>query len=102
MEQNEPENWDEARYKELNIYFRIRIEQLLKQDTFLLQQQELGKELHLRDIVLQMNPGDRELWEEFLMLDQQKLQVDIWNHLHGKGTPFKPGTGFNNPEDSTW
>lgn len=102
MDQNEFENWDEERYKDLNVYFRIRIEQLLRQDTYLLEKMKMGNNLQVNDIVTQMNQDDQERWEEFLILDQQKLQVDMWNHLHGRGTPFRPGSGFSNPEDTTW
>lgn len=96
------ENWDEERYKELNTYFRIKIDQLLRQDGQLKQQLEQGSNLQVKDIVAQMNDDDQERWEEFLKLDKLKLEVDMWNHLHGIGTPFQPGFGFNSPEDTTW
>lgn len=102
MDNRDSGNWDEERYKELNIYFRIRIEQMLRHDEYLKERLEQGKNLQIKDIVAQMHEDDRERWDEFLKLDQQKLQADMWNHLHGRGTPFRPGTGFSNPEDTTW
>lgn len=96
------EHWDEARYKELNTYFRIRIEQMLRQDEQLKEQLERGRNLQVKDIVAQMNEDDQERWEEFIYLDKLKLEVDMWNHLHGRGTPYQPGTGFTSPEDTTW
>lgn len=102
MEKMNLEDWNEERYKDLNTYFRIRIEQLLKQDEQLRDQMESGVDLELKDIIKQMGEEDKERWDEFILLDKLKLQVDVWNHLHGIGTPFKPGTGFHRPEDSTW
>ena len=96
------ENGDEARYKELNTYFRIRIEQLLRQDEYLKDKLKQGHNLQVKDIVAHMSADDQERWQEFLELDQLKMQADIWNHLHGRGTPYQPGTGFSNPEDTTW
>ncbi len=96
------EHWDEARYKELNTYFRIKIEQLLRQDEQLRENLVPKKNLDVQDIVAQMHEDDQERWEEFMMLDKLKLEVDMWNHLHGNGTPYQPGFGFNSPEDTTW
>ena len=102
MENIDLGNWDEERYKELNTYFRIIIEQMLRHHEQLKEQVEQGRSLEMKDIVAQMNTDDQERGEEFIHLDKLKMEVDIWNHLHGKGTPFKPGTGFNKPEDTTW
>lgn len=96
------DNRGEERYKELNTYFRIKIDQLLRQDEQLKEQLEQSSKLQINDIVTQMNEADQERWTEFLKLDKLKLEVDMWNHLHGIGTPFQPGLGFNSPEDTTW
>lgn len=93
------ENWDEERYKELNTYFRIRIEQMLRTNPEL-QQQQSGN-LHLNDLVSYFSEDDKERWEEFMALDKLKMQKDMWDHLHGKGTRFMPGEGFVNPDDDT-
>ncbi|GAB3195251.1 hypothetical protein ABID22_003617 [Pontibacter aydingkolensis] len=95
------DNWDEERYKELNTYFRIRIEQMLRTDTLLQEQMQQSDKLHLHDLVAYFSDDDKERWEEFMALDQLKMQKDMWDHLHGKGTRFKPGQGFVNPDDDT-
>ncbi|MFD1188051.1 hypothetical protein [Pontibacter rugosus] len=97
MENINLENFDEERYKELNTYFRIKIEQLLQTNPAL---QELPN-LQLSDLVDQFSDDDKERWEEFIQLDKLKMQVDMWNHLNGNGTRFQPGIGFTNPEDDT-
>ncbi|PRY12410.1 hypothetical protein CLV24_108154 [Pontibacter ummariensis] len=97
MENPHLENWDEEKYTHLNTYFRIRIEQLLRQDPELQQLLEQNK-AQLQDVVNSMNEDDQERWQEFVELDQQKLQIDMWNHLHGIGTPYNPRTGFRGPD----
>ncbi|WP_187261477.1 hypothetical protein [Pontibacter beigongshangensis] len=98
MKNEHLENWDEARYKELNTYFRIRIELLLRSDP---QLQQNGN-LQLSDLVAYFDEDDRQRWDEFLVLDKQKLEADMWNYLHGEGPRFRPGFGFSSPEDATW
>ncbi len=95
------DNWDEERYKELNTYFRIIIEQMLRTNTDLKEKMQQGSNLQLNDLVAQFHEDDKERWIEFLDLDKIKMQIDIWDHLHGRGTRFKPGEGFVNPEDDT-
>ncbi|TXK37003.1 hypothetical protein FVR03_16105 [Pontibacter qinzhouensis] len=92
------ENWDEARYKELNTYFRIKIELLLQANPHLLR----DKNLSLSDLVAEFGEEDKQRWQEFMQLDKLKLEADMWRHLHGEGSGFKPGFGFTNPEDVTW
>lgn len=91
------ENWDAARYKELNTYFRIKIDHMLRTNPEL--QEQLN--MQLSDLVNQFSDDDRERWEEFIYLDKLKMQVDMWNHLNGNGTRYQPGLGFTNPEDDT-
>lgn len=62
MENLNLDEWDEERYKELNTYFRIRIEQMLRQDDQLKNQLEQGTKLEVRDIVAHMNDDDQERW----------------------------------------
>ncbi|AKD04186.1 hypothetical protein POKO110462_11460 [Pontibacter korlensis] len=100
MENPNLENWDEERYKELNTYFRIKIELMLRTNPHLLAQQQEST-LHLRELVAEFNEGDKERWDEFMRLDKLKLEADMWDHLHGKGTRYRPGLGFTNPEDDT-
>ncbi|ARS35228.1 hypothetical protein [Pontibacter actiniarum] len=95
------ENWNEERYKELNTYFRIIIEQMLRNNVELAEQQQAGHSLQLDDLVAQFSEDDKERWDEFLQLDRKKMEVDMWNHLHGNGTRFQPGVGFTNPDDDT-
>ncbi|MDX5421218.1 MAG: hypothetical protein LPK14_03115 [Hymenobacteraceae bacterium] len=95
------ENWDEQRYKELNTYFRIKIEHMLSQNAALKERLEETNKLQLSDLVAQFSADDKERWAEFLELDQLKMQVDMWNHLHGHGTRYEPGLGFTNTEDDT-
>ncbi|MBC5991405.1 hypothetical protein [Pontibacter cellulosilyticus] len=101
MDMKNLENWDEERYKELNTYFRIKIEQMLRTNTELQEQLQQSSKLHLHDLVAYFSEDDQERWQEFLELDQLKMQKDMWDHLHGKGTRFKPGEGFVNPDDDT-
>ncbi|WP_337068663.1 hypothetical protein, partial [Pontibacter sp. 13R65] len=89
------ENWDEDRYKELNTYFRIKIDLLLRTEPHWQQQNNL----QLSDLVAQFDEEDQQRWKEFIMLDKLKLEADMWNHLNGEGPRFRPGFGFSNPED---
>ncbi len=94
-------NWDGERYKELNTYFRIMIEQLLRTNSDLQAHMQQNANLKLDDLVEHFSPDDQERWQEFLELDQMKMQIDMWDHLNGRGTRFKPGEGFVNPDDDT-
>lgn len=96
------ENWDEERYKELNTYFRIKIDLMLRTDQYLIDQVQQGQNLQLNDLVAQFSEEDQSRWDEFIKLNKIKLEVDMWNHLHGKGPGFQPVFGFVSPEDTTW
>ncbi|WP_114779033.1 hypothetical protein [Botryobacter ruber] len=102
MENMQPENWNEDRYKELNTYFRIKIEQLLRTNTALQEKIAEAWNVQLSDLVDHMENEDQQLWEEFLVLDKQKLEIDMWNHLHGTGTRYRPGFGFTSASDTEW
>ncbi|MCC9136051.1 hypothetical protein ACFSKU_16390 [Pontibacter silvestris] len=102
MENKDLENWNEERYKELNTYFRIKIELLLRTNPHLKDQMQQGHNLKLNDLVMQLSEEDKQRWEEFIVLDKIKLEVDMWNHLNGTGPGYQPGIGFINPEDTTW
>ncbi|GEO07347.1 hypothetical protein AAE02nite_50110 [Adhaeribacter aerolatus] len=95
MAQNDLENWDQARYTELNAYFRIKIRTLLESDPFLKEMVEQQKSISLPELIDRMTYRDQQRWSEFLVLDRIKLQVDIQNHLEGKGTPYNPQQGFS-------
>lgn len=101
MENPNLEHWDEARYKELNIYFRIKIERLLHTNPQLLAQQQEKGTMPLQQLVDEFSADDRERWQEFLHLDKLKMEIDLWDHLHGRGTRYRPGLGFTNPDDDT-
>lgn len=102
MENPNLQNWDAARYKELNTYFRIKIEQMLRTNPHLLAQQQENT-LHLEQLVQEFTEEDKERWQEFIHLDKLKMEADMWDHLHGKGTRFRPGLGFvNEKDDTTW
>lgn len=94
MEQTDFENWDETRYSELNAYFRIKIKTLLESDPFLREMVEQQNSIGLPDLVGRMTLSDQQRWAEFLVLDRIKLQIDIQNHLEGKGIPYNPQHGF--------
>jgi chemotaxis response regulator CheB len=95
----ELENWDEARYKELNNFFRMRIQDMVDADPHIKELMEQDNGLQLQDIIANLAPHEQEMWQEFIYLDKLKLQIDMYNHLHGKGTPYNPLTGFANEED---
>ncbi|GHA60442.1 hypothetical protein [Pontibacter akesuensis] len=101
MENQNLENWDADRYKELNTYFRIKIDHMLRTDPELQARLQEQANMQLSDLVNQFSEDDQERWEEFIRLDKQKMQVDMWNHLNGNGTRYQPGLGFTNPEDDT-
>ncbi|RNI27563.1 hypothetical protein EFA69_15675 [Rufibacter immobilis] len=86
--------WNEARYRELNAYFRERIQQLLGADPHLQKQVAEGKSIQLEELVESMTLNDQLLWKEFLALDQQKMHQDLQNHLEGKGSPLHDQSGF--------
>ncbi|GGK68622.1 hypothetical protein ACD591_17250 [Rufibacter glacialis] len=86
--------WDADRYKELNIYFREKIQHLLSTDPHLQKQVSAGKSVQLEELVESMTLNDQLLWEEFLQLDQQKMHQDLQNHLEGKGDPLHDQSGF--------
>jgi hypothetical protein len=96
------EQWNEERYRELNTYFKIRVEQLLQQNENLRAQVANRNDLQLSDFVAHMTEHDQERWDEFIQLDKLKFEIDMWNHLNGKGTPYQPGIGFNSPGDTSW
>ncbi|TPE43277.1 hypothetical protein [Pontibacter mangrovi] len=100
MENPNLEHWNEERYKELNTYFRIKIELLLRTNPHLVAQQQEST-LHLQELVAEFSQEDKERWEEFMRLDKLKMEIDMWDHLHGKGTRYRPGLGFTNSEDDT-
>ncbi|MCX2740743.1 hypothetical protein [Pontibacter anaerobius] len=103
MENPNLENWDEARYKELNTYFRIKIEQMLQTNPNLLAQQQESSTLHLQQLVAEFGEEDKERWEEFIRLDKLKMEAAMWDHLHGRGSRYRPGIGFTNPDqDTSW
>jgi hypothetical protein len=102
MEKPNMENWDEARYKELNTYFRIKIEHMLRTNPHLVAQQQDNSTLHLQQLVNEFNEEDKERWEEFMRLDKLKMEADMWDHLHGRNTRYRPGIGFTDPDDTTW
>ncbi|WP_205500825.1 hypothetical protein [Rufibacter psychrotolerans] len=91
---NDKAEWDLERYRELNGYFRERINQLLTSDPHLINQVAQGQSLRLEEIVESMTLNDQVLWKEFLQLDQMKMQIDIQDHLEGKGTPLDSQKGF--------
>ncbi|MGV3585370.1 MAG: hypothetical protein ACO1OF_00065 [Adhaeribacter sp.] len=94
MEPNDLEKWDAARYNELNAYFRIKIKYLLESDPFLMEIIAQQNSIALPDLVDRMSINDQQRWAEFLALDRLKLQLNIQNHLEGKGTPYTPENGF--------
>jgi hypothetical protein len=93
------ENWDEGRYKELNSYFRMRIQDMVDSDPRIKELMLQQNGLQLRDLVNNLAEHEQEMWQEFMKLDQLKLQIDMHNHLHGKGTPYNPLTGFASEEE---
>ena len=99
MEQPNLNEWDEARYLELNSYFRVRIQILVDSDPYIRDMMEQGKPLQLSDLINQLSDDDQELWHEFIKLDSIKLHRDMQNHLEGKGTPYNPRDGFTSAED---
>ena len=101
MENHNLENWNAERYKELNTYFRIKIDHMLRTDPKLQARLQEQANMQLSDLVNQFSEDDQERWEEFIQLDKLKMQVDMWNHLNGNGTRYQPGLGFTNPEDDT-
>jgi hypothetical protein len=93
-EQGQP--FDEAVYKELNLYFRSRIRELLEEHPELLRLKQENK-LQLSDLVVCMPVEDQNRWQRFMQLDQLKLNQDIINHLEGKGEPYNPHHRMGNP-----
>jgi hypothetical protein len=99
MDSKDLEDWDEARYLELNSYFRVRIQILLDADPHIKQLMEEQRSLQLSDLINQLSEEDQQLWHEFLQLDSIKLHIDMRNHLEGKGTPYNPRDGFASSDD---
>ena len=95
MEEQAPP-FDEGVYKELNLYFKSRIREMLQAHPDLKQRQQENR-LQLTDLVACMPLEDQKRWHRFMQLDQQKLSQDLMNHLEGKGEPFNPGSRFGNP-----
>ncbi|WP_299985655.1 hypothetical protein [uncultured Pontibacter sp.] len=90
----EMESWDEARYIELNTYFRIKIQGMVDSDPYIRELQKAEGGLQLADLIDRMSENDQELWAEFIRLDRIKLHLDMQNHLEGRGTPYTPRYGF--------
>ncbi|WP_210488868.1 hypothetical protein [Rufibacter aurantiacus] len=86
--------WDEDRYRELNGYFREKIQHQLSTDPHLQKQIAEGKSLDLTEIVESLTLNDQVLWKEFMHLDQLKMHRDLQNHLEGKGNPLHDKSGF--------
>lgn len=95
MEEPNLNEWDEERYRELNSYFRIRIQVLVDSDPVIKGMVQQGKSMQLSDLINQLSDDDQQLWHEFIKLDAIKLHLDMQNHLEGKGTPYNPRDGFN-------
>jgi hypothetical protein len=87
-------DWNEDRYLELNAYFKIKIQRLIEEDPYLKNLIESQKGLQLADIVERMSEGDQNRWVAFIRLDKIKMQIDLQNHLEGKGKPYDPSKGF--------
>ncbi|MFD2245128.1 hypothetical protein [Pontibacter ruber] len=96
MKQIDLSKWDEERYKELNTYFRVRIQGMVDSDPYIKELIETDKNLQLSDLIDRMSVKDQGLWKEFIELDQIKLHMDMRDHLEGRGTPYNPQTGFGN------
>ncbi|KAA3438230.1 hypothetical protein [Rufibacter hautae] len=86
--------WNADHYKELNGYFREKIQHQLTTDPHLQKQVAEGKSLQLSEIVESMTLNDQVLWKEFLHLDQIKMHQDLQNHFEGKGAPLHDKSGF--------
>ncbi|MBC5773236.1 hypothetical protein H8S95_04100 [Pontibacter sp. KCTC 32443] len=95
MENINLNDWDEARYLELNAYFRVRIQVLVDSDPYIREMMEQEKSMQLKDLIDRLSDEDQQLWHEFLRLDSIKLHRDMKNHLEGKGTPYNPRDGFS-------
>lgn len=98
-EQNGDE-WDDEKYNLLNAHFRQKINELLRSDPYLQEAVSAGKGLQLEDLIDRMTARDKKLWIEFMKLDRMKLEMDMRDHLEGKGTPYNPRTGFGNSTGS--
>ncbi|MBB6610078.1 hypothetical protein H7F15_03425 [Pontibacter sp. Tf4] len=99
MEQENLNEWNEERYRELNSYFRVRIQVLVDSDPYIRDMVQQGKSLQLNDLISQLSEDDQELWHEFIRLDAIKLHHDMQNHLEGRGTPYNPRDGFSSTTD---
>lgn len=89
--------WDEEKYRLLNAHFRQKINVLLSTDDYLSEAVAGGRSLQLQELVGRMSEKDQRLWQEFIWLDRIKLHFDMNDHLEGRGTPYNPRTGFDNP-----
>ncbi|WP_162053219.1 hypothetical protein [Pontibacter pamirensis] len=92
--------WDDEKYNLLNAHFRQKINELLGSDPYLQQAVSEGKELQLRELIDRMTAQDKKLWNEFMRLDRKKLEMDMKDHLEGKGTPYNAQRGFGNSTGS--
>ncbi len=99
MEFDMEADWDEARYLELNSYFRVRIQILLDSDPNIKDLVQQGKSLDISDLIDCFSDDDLEMWREFIHLDRIKLHRDLRNHLEGRGTPYNPRDGFAGPHN---
>lgn len=93
---NNAHEWDDEKYNLLNAHFRQKINELLQSDPYLKEAVSTGKGLQLEDLIDRMTAKDKKLWIDFMRLDRMKLDMDMQNHLEGKGTPYDPRTGFGN------
>lgn len=102
--------FDTTKYQELNLYFKQKIRELLESDPQLTNRTAAGESLDLNEIVECMTLNDQLRWKEFLALDQQKMNIDLQNHLEGKGDPLhgredfykKPGQADPQDGNALW
>lgn len=102
--------FDAAKHQELNLYFKQKIRELLEANPQLNQKTAAGHSLELDELVECMPLQDQLRWKEFLELDQQKLNIDLQNHLEGTGDPLqnqeafyrKPGTTGPAADNPLW
>ena len=88
------QDFDAAKHQELNLYFKQKIKELLESHPQLANRTNAGESLELNEIVECMTLNDQLRWKEFLALDQQKMNLDLQNHLEGKGDPLHSKEDF--------
>ncbi|WP_192821038.1 hypothetical protein [Rufibacter sp. LB8] len=74
------------RHQELNLYFKELINHQLDTDPYLKEQTQAGRNLDIKEITGSFSPEDQALWEEYLALDQQRMQHDLQQYLEGNGS----------------